>query len=176
MMTQPIQPPAAAISSAPARSRWSWRDILLVVSLAVNLFVLGAIAADRFSTRLRDQAFGPQLTQLMPRKFLLSLDADRRREIIGMVRNHRLAMREGREQLKAKALAIADALAARPYDSATLTAAVDEFGRTSNRMVDQGLGIAAEVLRDLTDGERIALAQAIRDRANPRPTKPITKQ
>ena len=64
----------------------------------------------------------------MPRNFLRSLDGDRRREIIGMVRNHRLAIREGREELKAKALAIADALAAEPYDAAALTAAVDEFG------------------------------------------------
>jgi hypothetical protein len=38
-------------------------------------------------------------------------------------------------------------------------------------MVDQGLGIAAEVLRDLTQGERVALALAIRDRAEPRPRK-----
>jgi hypothetical protein len=34
-------------------------------------------------------------------------------------------------------------------------------------MIDQGLGIAAEVLRDLTHGERIALASAIRNRAAP---------
>ena len=133
----------------------------------MNLFVLGAIAADRFSNKLRDQAFGPQITQLMPRKFLRSLDGDRRREIIGLVRNHRLAIREGREQLKAKALAIADALDADPFTAPGLAAAVEDFGTASNRMVDQGLDIAAEVLGDLTQGERVALAQAIRSRAAP---------
>ncbi len=170
MMTQPaLEPmPSPARVSADAARRRLWFNILLVTSLALNLFVVGVIAADRYSKRVREQAFGPQLTQLMPRNFLRSLDGDRRREIIGLVRNHRLAIREGREDLKARALAIADALAAEPYDAAALTAAVDEFGRTTNRMVDQGLGIAAEVLGDLTQGERVALAAAIRSRAAPR--------
>ncbi|MDP9138157.1 MAG: hypothetical protein M3N38_08260 [Pseudomonadota bacterium] len=70
-----------------------------------------------------------------------------------------------------EASAIADALDADPYDAPRLTAAVDDFGRTSNRMVDQGLGIAAEVLGSLTAGERVALAEAIRSRAEPRPRK-----
>jgi uncharacterized membrane protein len=174
-MTHPVTEPVFATAPAPlppqSTSWWSWLNILLVVSLALNLFVLGAIAADRFGSRQREQAFGPQLTQLMPRKFLRSLDGDRRREIVGLVRNHRLAVREGREELKAKALAIADALDADPYDATALTAAVGDFGKTSNGMVDQGLGIAAEVLRDLTPGERVALALAIRDRAEPRPRK-----
>lgn len=175
MIAQPAQEPPSVTPPAPLppqpTGRWPWLKIVLVTSLALNLFVLGAIAADRFTSRIREQAFGPQLTQLMPRRFLRSLDSDRRREIIGLVRNHRLAIREGREELKAKAVAIADALDASPYDSAALTAAVDDFGTTSNRMVDQGLGIASEVLRGLTEGERVALAQAIRDRARPRPRK-----
>ncbi len=168
MMTQPAPEPAPAPVSAQPAHRASWLNILLVTSLALNLFVLGVIAADRLNRRVREQAFGPQLTQLMPLKFLRGLDGDRRREIVGLVRNHRLAIREGREELKTRALAIADALAAEPYDAAALTAAVDEFGRASNRMVDQGLGIAAEVLGDLTQGERVALAAAIRNRARPR--------
>jgi uncharacterized membrane protein len=160
-------------SATPLRLKrqWSWLHILLVLSLAANLFVIGAIAADRFASRTRDQAFGPQVTQLMPRKFLRSLDGDRRREIIAQVRNQRLALRAGREELKAKALAIADVLSADPYDAAALSIAVEDFGRASNKMVDQGLGIASEVLRDLTAGERLALAEAIRDRAQPRPRK-----
>jgi hypothetical protein len=167
-MSQPGSEPTTA-APPPAKRRWTWLDILLVVSLALNLFVIGAVAADRLAGRAREQAFGPQLTQLMPRKFLRSLDGDRRREIIGLVRNHRLAIRAGREELKAKALAIANALSADPYDAQALTAAVDDFGTASTRMVDQGLDIAAEVLRDLTEGERLALAAAIRNRAEPRP-------
>lgn len=172
-MSDPLTGPSPAplpLPPQPAR-RGTWFNVLLVASLALNLFILGAIAADRFGTGVREPAFGPQLTQLMPRKFLRSLDGDRRRDIVGLVRNHRLAIRDGRAELKAKALAIADALAADPYDPAALTTAVEDFGRTSNKMVDQGLDIAAEVLRDLTQGERVSLAEAIRSRAVPRPRK-----
>ena len=144
MMTQPVsqlsEPPPAPL---PPRSagRWSWFNILLVASLALNLFILGAIAADRFSTGVREQAFGPQLTQLMPRKFLRSLDGDRRREIIGLVRNHRLAIREGRERAEGESPGDCRCPRRRSLRSGRRSRRRSKISaRTSNRMVDQGLG------------------------------------
>lgn len=144
----------------------NWKSILLVLSLAFNLLIIGMVASHGFMERRspgRIQA--TSWTQLLPRGFFVQLDDDRRKMLLKDLKLHHGKFREGRGELRARANAIADALEAEPHDAARLLAAIAQFSDEGKKLMDEGSAVAAGVIADLTAGERKILAAEIRRRA-----------
>jgi uncharacterized membrane protein len=164
--------------AAPATPRRAprWLTGLLIVSLAFNLFVIGAVIAHHFGWReggMRHARFAsPAFTQLLPRRFFSDLGEERRRELVALMQAHRREFRRDQGELKDSAQAVAEALAAEPFDAARLDQALDDFAGRGRALVDMGAAIAKEVAGKLTPEERKMLAEHLRKRSERRARKP----
>src|SRR5205814_5285705 len=80
-----------APEAAVAASRWDgrWWMALLVLSLALNLLVAGALAVRFFAPEHFERYTGASYSPLIPRKFLSDLPADRRKELGDLLRRSR---------------------------------------------------------------------------------------
>jgi len=155
-----------APSQAPGRfANWPhWTMFLLVVSLAANLVIAGAAGMRYFYPERLERWSGASFTQLLPRRFLSDLPEERRREFLDLLKSRRDAFRDARSGMRDVALRFAEALERNPYDEAQVTAAVQDFTKLSNDMVDSGTLVTVQIVQKLTPEERLLLAQAVRDR------------
>ena len=160
MADQPVSQP-----SAGRFANWPhWTMFLLVASLAVNLVVAGAVGMRYFYPERLERWSGASFTQLLPRRFLSDLPQERRREFLDLLKSRRDAFRQSRAGMREVALRFAEALERNPYDEAKVTAAVQDFTKLSNDMVDSGTLVTVQIVQKLTPEERLLLAQAVRDR------------
>ncbi len=153
--------------SAPdpvAPSRWRWWTILLVVSLALNLLVGGAVVSSFFMHERMQRFGGISNVQLIPRHFLGALPRERRTELLAVFRGHATRIKAERQASREAAINLAGALVAEPYDEAKVRAVAEEFGATGNRVIAQGIEAAMEMIGKLTLEERKLLAEHIRKR------------
>ncbi len=155
----------AAPVEQPAGRRWSWWQVLLVVSLALNLLVAAAAATRFFYHPRSERMIGMSYLHLVPRKFFADLERPRREELVAHVKEHRDRFREGQRKSKAMAESLADALDAEPYDEARLRAALDQFSANGVDQIGLGARAAQDFIQHLTPEERILLAKRIRERA-----------
>jgi len=172
-MTTPQRPDARP--AFMSRLRGGWLSALLIVSLAFNLFVLGAVIAHHIWDRHHgDRINGPGFTQLLPHRFFAELSDSRRDELVKLIRQHRHEFGRGRAKLRQAARAVADALEAEPFDQAKLDQALQDFAKTGHALIDMGASVAQDVVSHLTPAERKKLAERLklRSRAGSRlPTK-----
>jgi uncharacterized membrane protein len=146
-------------------STWPhWTMFLLVASLAVNLLIAGAAGMRYFYPERLERWSGASFTQLLPRRFLTDLPADRRREFLDLLRSRREVFRESRSGMRDAALRFAAALERDPYDEAEVTAAIGDFTKLSTQMVDSGTLATLQIVQKLTPQERSLLAQHVRER------------
>jgi uncharacterized membrane protein len=150
--------------AAPSRRR-SWRDVLLVASLAVNLAVLGIVAAQYLRKERAVRLMGPAYNELLPRAFVQALPEERRAAILGALRDSRRDFREQRRELRAAALTVADALDAEPFDAAALDRAVAAYRAEVGDLVTEGTSFAVTMFKGLTPAERKLIAEKLRGRA-----------
>jgi uncharacterized membrane protein len=146
-------------------STWPhWTMFLLVASLAVNLLIAGAAGMRYFYPERLERWSGASFTQLLPRRFLSDLPADRRREFLDLLKSRREVFRESRSGMRDVALRFAAALERNPYDQAEVTAAIQDFTKLSAQMVDSGTLATLQIVQKLTPEERSLLAQHVRER------------
>ena len=156
---------AGAAMSDPPRPSWiRWLPALLVVSLALNLLVGGAIAV-RFLAPDRIERFtGTRFSPLIPRSFLSSLPEERRNEFTAILNRNRSEFRDALAAMRGEASKFADALDAEPYDEARALAAIGEYGTRGSGLIQRGNAVTAELVRKLTPQERTLLAAKVRER------------
>lgn len=148
---------------APARS-FSWLKAALIASLAVNLLFIGGGLARWYV------GFGPERyarltqTQIIPRYFFRDLDRSRRLELMAVLKSHDREIRDGRRQVKAAVVELANALEAEPYDPARVKTAVTAFTAQSEVLFTTGADAALAVIDKLTPEERKQMAQHLRAR------------
>lgn len=107
--------------SAATPRRWPrWKGVLLVVSLALNLLVIGIVATAAVRHRL---APPPGVTQATVLSFARTLPDPRRRDLWETTRTERLALRPYRTELRRAREELRKALSAEPFDAATFQAA-----------------------------------------------------
>jgi Spy/CpxP family protein refolding chaperone len=145
------------------RPQRRWLGPALLVSLAVNLFLVALISVPFFMGP-RDGGFGP-----MPRGHGAALMHGAFRELPEEDRQEiRQAMREKfreirphfREMHEAR-IALADALAAEPYDEVAVRAAFDGMSAAMNEMSDMGRDAMMETFAKLTPEQRKRVAEAM---------------
>lgn len=143
-----------------------WWSALLIASLALNLFIGGAIAT-RFLTRDGPQRFiGASYAQLIPRRFFAEIPGDRRKVLLDILRQYRKDFRADRESTESVAAKLADALVSEPYDVEKVKLVVGEFAGQSGKLAARGGDAALDIIGRLSLEERKILADAIRERAS----------
>ena len=144
----------------------NWKSVLLVASLAGNVVVAGAMITHALhGPPGRERMQLAAWSQLLPRNFFMELPGARRAELMGSLQGYREVFRDGRTRLRSQAARVADALAAEPFDAASLDAALESFGGEGRGLMDAGTRAARTILEQLNPEERKALAEAIRRRA-----------
>ncbi len=144
---------------------WNGWKILLVISLALNLLFGGAAVARFFVHGPMERMAGASYLQLVPRKFFAELDRQRRDELVGVLKTYRDRFRDGQQNSRKLAEALADALAAAPYDEVRVRKAIDDFGSNGAGLIAVGSEAALDFIQRLSPEERTRLAQLIRERA-----------
>ena len=146
----------------PRRGR-RWYKIVLITSLALNLLVVGAIAA-RFAFGPHTRHFSPSFGWSEGRSFYKKLPRDRQRVVMDQIKEHREEFRTMRETVRA---ARADA-AARLSDTASsdgdIAQALSALGESEAGAVKRIRQIMGDISVSLTVSERQALAKQILSR------------
>jgi uncharacterized membrane protein len=143
--------------SDAAPRRWPrWKGILFVVSLALNLLVVGVVATAAIRHRL---APPPGYSQATVVTFARTLPEPRRRELWNATRAERLALRPYRAALRQARAEVRSALVAEPFD-------VTRFKAAHERLLDAELGarkvahlLFESVALRMTPDERRAFAR-----------------
>lgn len=144
-------------SSDAVPRRWPrWRGILLVVSLALNLLVVGVVATAAIRHRLGPP---PGFTQATVVTFARALPEPRRQEIMDATRAERASLRPYRAELRRARAEVRNTLVAEPFDVARFKAAHERLleAEVSARKVAHLL-FEATALR-MTPDERRAFAR-----------------
>ena len=143
-----------------------WWSALLIASLALNLFIAGAIATRYFTHGGPQRFIGAGYTQLIPRGFFAEMPRDRRKILLDILRQYRKDFRAEREGTESVAAKLADALVTEPYDVEKVKLVVGEFATQSGKLATRGGDAALDIIGRLSPDERKVLADAIRERAS----------
>lgn len=146
------------------KRRWSWLWIVLIISLAFNLAVLGALVAHQIWGGKHGHFRGPGYTQLVPRGFFWHLERERRKELLTGLKDARQEFKDMRKDLRDNGRAIADALKAEPFDPQKLETAMQGYEAASGNMITRGGVIARDLFAKLTAEERELMAKHIERR------------
>jgi uncharacterized membrane protein len=144
------------------RSRW-W-TALLGLSLMVNLLLAGAIGGSFFNHHKRGDFLQQGFVQLVPRKFMMELPADRRKELMQVLREGHVEFKSLRKASQEIAVKLADALD--NYDEANVKSVIANFTTGSESIAAHGGAVVADLIAKLTPEERKLLAADIRERDN----------
>ena len=148
-------------ADARVPGRWSWRNLLLVVSLGFNLAVIGVIGARFLAPAQFERLTSPSYTQLLPRNFLRERPAARRKEVAAIIKAYRQNFKDGRDGLRQAVGRLADALEAGAGDAA----AIDTVSGAGSALIGEGAKLAKEIFAKLTPDERKLLAKHLRKKA-----------
>lgn len=143
-----------------------WWSALLIGSLAINLFIGGAVATRIIRHDGPERIIGASYTQLIPRRFFAELPGDRRRVLLDIIKQYRKDFRADREGSEAAAAKLADALLIEPYDVEKVKLVVNEFAGQTGKLAARGGDAALDIIALLSPDERKILAETIRDRAS----------
>ena len=143
-----------------------WWSALLIASLAINLFIGGAVATRILRHDGPERFIGASYTQLIPRRFFAEIDRERRRALLDILKQYRKDFRADREGSEAAAAKLADALLLEPYDVEKVKLVVNEFAGQTGKLAARGGDAALDMIALLTPEERKILAETIRDRAS----------
>jgi uncharacterized membrane protein len=143
-----------------------WWSALLITSLAINLFIGGAVATRILRHDGPERFVGASHTQLIPRRFFAEIPRERRRVLLDILKQYRKDFSGDRDASEATAARLADALVVEPYDVEKVKLVVSEFAGQTGKLASRGGDAALDIIAQLSPDERKILADAIRDRAS----------
>jgi uncharacterized membrane protein len=144
------------------RSRW-WTG-LLGLSLMLNLLVGGLVAGHMLSSGRMERLSGASYVQLIPRNFFRMLPADRRGQLMQIVRDSREDLRNLRAASEATSIKLAEVLEKETFSIDDVRQSVTDFSTGTESLAARGGDVVIKIVAQLTPEERKKLAQAIRER------------
>lgn len=142
----------------PARQRTpNWLLVLLFISLAANLLVVGSIGAAmwRFGHPPPPPGGGPP--NLIG--YASSLTGERYKAVWDATAAHRQKLRPLRQELRTARAGVTAAVAAEPFDQAAFEAAQTRLIDTENQVRQATLSLYVEIVKNLTPEERRAYSR-----------------
>ena len=158
---------------------WSRRlRLLLVISLAVNLFFIGVVAVSAvtghgFGIMGFGGPHGSRLTGMPPPRQLRSVLDEQGQQILGtMLDSRRDAFHANLDAMFEARQAVADALATKPYDPAKVEAAMAVLREREAVMATGAQSMILELASKLDDGQRAKVAELLKPRDDWRKKQP----
>lgn len=146
----------------PKRSRTPlWVRLLLFVSLAFNLAVIGIVSGAMFGRDDRPARISRELG-LGP--YLWALESDRRQSLQSAARDRRDEVNSSRREWRHAYAESLQALRADPFDAMLFRNSVARQAELASRGRDMGLDILLAEVSDMTPGERRAFADELERR------------
>lgn len=132
------------------------RPWLLIVSLMINLLVLGAVAGALLSPHhgRHGSHYGERKGPLT--RFVETLSAPRSEELGKVLDPHRAALETARRDVREARRAVMEAAVRDPFDRPALDAALAGYGDASAKARDGRMRKFAETISAMTAGERKA--------------------
>lgn len=143
-------------STAPSQMqlRWKWLRVALVVSLALNLLVIGAAAGSMYRINQQPATLSSVSTNLLA--FTSTLPEPRRKELWTATRDEHRRLRPLRDDVRAARLEWRQALAAEPFDRARFDTAQKRVLDAENKARSEAQRLFAGLATHLTAAERAA--------------------
>lgn len=153
-------------SMPPAPKPRRWLMPVLLVSVALNLLVVGVIAGSWLSPD------GPRrggddrraVRGVLGEPFFRALPDEHRRELVSEIRQRGETFRDGREALRQRVANFLGALRAESFDRAEVKRLMDEQRRVATDRQDFGEALLLDRLEAMTSGERTSYADALEAR------------
>lgn len=156
---------------AETKSRTSrWLRIALVVSLALNLAVIGLVAGSiaKDPSRLRDrdrsehgQRLPAGLRELGPLPFIVALEPDQRAALLDSARSRETDLRAPRSVLRQRFEEMLNLLRAEEFDEDALRALIAEQRSASIRRAEVGESLLVAQFAAMSQAERAAYADRL---------------
>jgi len=140
-----------------------WVKAVLIVSLAFNLLVIGAVSAKFIAGHKWAKRWGGAVSVLREgRRFVHSLPRERRREIREIARAHRKAFDPVRQAADDARLALAAALEREPFDKQVYAQALEKLKTALRSAADPAGDMLTKVIENLTPEERKDFARRLK--------------
>jgi uncharacterized membrane protein len=138
-----------------------WLGIALVLSLAINAFIVGTIATRIIDIRSFRRPNPPPVVDALAdsNRLLRGVHKERRDELRRIVRDYRPKLKPHRDALDEARNALADAVAADPFDLPRVEAALKAIQDVRADMRDTGRGLTIDLIAAMTPTERKELAE-----------------
>jgi len=157
--------------TGPVRKAPGWMKVLLVVSLALNLLIFGAIGA-RFAF---GPAFGPLRGLGAPgvmlmegRRMMRKLPPERRQALRAIIGMHRMELRKHRQKIAQARARLARQLAQDKLDMASYKAELVKMQQAETEGYEMVMRMRENFLRALTRAERQMFAKGLLKHKNRR--------
>ena len=145
----------------------AWRNVLLVLSLCLNVALLAivAVGAARGITANRAPFIGQPAGPLAPGQLLRSLSPARRQALQAVMRQHRPALAQLRQAARQARQDSFRVFAAPQFDSTAFNAALERVSAADGALEDEAVAQAKDLVAALTPQERQTV---IENRQQPR--------
>lgn len=147
-----------------AKTSWPWGRIVLVLSLALNLLVVGVFLGAALSGKggLRgDRGDRAAARELGPLPFVAALEFDERRELARALRGAAEPLQQNREELRARFEALLEALRSPEFDRAAVSALIAEQRGLAVTRQQMGEAILLDHIEGMTLEERLGYADRL---------------
>jgi uncharacterized membrane protein len=147
-----------------------WLGIALVLSLAINAFIVGTIATRIIDIRSFRRPNPPPVVDALAdsNRLLRGFSKERRGELRRIVNDYRPKLKPHRDALDEARNTLADAVAADPFDLPRVEAALKAIQDIRADMRDTGRGLTIDLITAMTPAERKDLAERMDRRKKPR--------
>ena len=151
------------------------RRALLIVSLCLNLFLMGVIAAGLFAAWQREAlGAGPGNSPFHPRNIAAMLPPDGKAKVEKITRENRLKFVPLLRDVRRTRLDAFRQLQQEPFDKTKFDAAMSDVRSADAKLAEEGQRIVLEIIASLTPEERRIVVEKIRSRRWARDTEKDT--
>lgn len=135
----------------------SWVKIALGLSLALNVFFIGLTGGKLFQAK-------PEGRNTAPNSFLATLSDDRKTEVQAYFAKMREDRKSSRQNTRASWAKVREAMTAVPYDRAAMEAAMEGVIEARTERSQKRYAQMVEFVSTMSDEERVAFSDAMRER------------
>jgi len=149
------------------KPKWHWTRYLLVLSLGLNLLILGVMLGAVLRGGPGDRMRGHHDASVLGlRAYVRALAPDDRDSLMHQIAMNRPALRAGRATMSAHLAKLAAALKITPYDHDAVQAVLTDQAKAISRNVAEGQKLLMDQLDAMTDAQRKALAGRLSDQSH----------
>jgi uncharacterized membrane protein len=145
----------------PTPGTGRWLKIVLGVSLALNLAVIGIVSGAAIKAHRGDAGRPPDVRELNFGPFSEALSRPQRRDLLRGFISDRAGVRDLRGQIGKEFQAVLEAVRANPFDPAALDVALSTQGRGTAERLDRGRKALQAVILAMTPEERADYADRL---------------